>query len=73
MPSATKCRKMGKTRSNATRRCRKKCVPPKHRKSHSRKCVLACKKGEERKGAYNHCRRKCKRVTIGRRRPCIKK
>ena len=77
MPSATKCKKQGKIRNRSTRRCRKKCATPKHRKSHSRKCVLPCSKGEERNGSYNHCRRKCKksekRVTIGRRHPCVKK
>lgn len=76
MASSTKCKKQGKTRSRVTRRCRKKCNAPKHRKPHSRKCVLACHKGEERKGAYNHCRRKCKRsetrVTRGRRHPCVR-
>ena len=76
MPSATKCKQLMKTRSRMTRRCRKKCETPKHRKPHSRRCVLACKNGEERKGLYNHCRRKCKksetRVTRGRRHPCVK-
>lgn len=77
MPSATKCRKLGKTRNNVTRRCRQKCASLKHRKPNSHKCIASCHKGEERKGKNNHCRRKCKksekRVTRGRRTPCVRK
>ena len=60
MPSLEKCKKHGKTVGVKTRRCRKKCAPPKYRKGHTLKCILACKKGQERGTKNNHCRRKCK-------------